>query len=96
MVRERQPRYLPPPQPVFQSYMGMGTTLVVAIIRDNTAYIAHAGDSRAYHYSSPPDTLPSGDGFLRRITNDHTRGDQLLANGVPREQIQEKQFHTLT
>jgi PPM family protein phosphatase len=78
------------------SYMGMGTTLVVAIIRDNTAYIAHAGDSRAYHYSSPPDPLPSGEGLLRRITNDHTMGDQLLANGVPREQIQEKQFHTLT
>ena len=78
------------------SYMGMGTTLVVAIIHDITAYIAHAGDSRAYHYTSPSDPQPSGVGLLRRITNDHTMGDQLLANGVPREQIQEKQFHTLT
>ena len=33
---------------------------------------------------------------MRRITNDHSMGDQLLANGIPREQIAEKQFHNLT
>lgn len=78
------------------SFMGMGTTLVVAVLREHTAYIAHAGDSRAYHYSPPPGPFPSGERVLRHITNDHTMGDQMLANGVPREQIQEKQFHTLT
>jgi protein phosphatase len=124
------------------SFMGMGTTLVVAVVRKNMAYIAHAGDSRVYHFQTqphPPPNLPfmpqrvlerggikkpqfakgdlggfavnltnqippgpplqsgvTGNGRLLRITNDHTMGDQLLANGIPREQIQEKQFHNLT
>lgn len=81
--------------------MGMGTTLVIAIVRENTAYIAHAGDSRAYLFQAvphPPPSLPleRGGAKLYRITNDHTMGDQLLANGIPRDQIPEKQFHTLT
>ena len=33
---------------------------------------------------------------MKQITNDHTMGDQLLAVGVPKEQIPEKKFHTLT
>ena len=31
---------------------GMGTTVVAVIIIKGVAYIAHAGDSRAYHYSN--------------------------------------------
>lgn len=81
--------------------MGMGTTLVVAIVRADSAYIAHAGDSRAYHFQAQthphPDPPLEREGTrLRQITKDHTMGDQLLAHGVPREQIQVKQFHTLT
>lgn len=82
------------------SYLGMGTTLVAAIVRNNIAFIAHLGDSRAYHYQFGQRPLfeenaPSCS-KLHQITNDHTMGDQLLAHGVPREQISEKKFHTLT
>lgn len=70
------------------SFMGMGTTLVIVVVRESTAYVAHAGDSRCYHFSSSR--------HLKQITKDHTMGDQLLAHGIPREQIQEKQFHNLT
>ncbi len=85
------------------SYLGMGTTLVVAILRENTAFITHAGDSRAYHFRleshQHPDTLPESEEIvykLQQITTDHTMGDQLLALGIPKEQISEKKFHTLT
>ena len=70
------------------SFMGMGTTLVIVIIKESMAYVAHAGDSRCYHFSFSR--------RLKQITNDHTMGDQLLAHGIPREQILEKQFHNLT
>ena len=70
------------------SFMGMGTTLVIVVVRESTAYVAHAGDSRCYHFSSSR--------HLKQITKDHTMGDQLLAHGIPREQISEKQFHNLT
>jgi protein phosphatase len=69
------------------SLMGMGTTLVEVVVRDNKAFTCHAGDSRAYHYR---DTL-------QRITRDHTMGDHMLENNIlPRERIPEKQWHTLT
>jgi len=42
---------------------GMGTTIVAAIITPQAAYIAHAGDSRAYLYSN---------GALLQLTKDHS------------------------
>ena len=69
------------------SLMGMGTTLVEVVVRNNKAVICHAGDSRAYLYRNT----------LQRLTRDHTMGDHLLENNVlPRERIPEKQWHTLT
>jgi len=69
------------------SLMGMGTTLVEIIVRNDKAFICHAGDSRAYLYHNT----------LQRLTRDHTMGDQLLENNIlPRERIPEKQWHTLT
>lgn len=51
---------------------GMGTTVVCAIVRDNQAYIAHAGDSRAYVIS---------DGNIRQVTTDHSMVQDLLSRG---------------
>ncbi|NLA73669.1 MAG: Stp1/IreP family PP2C-type Ser/Thr phosphatase [Clostridiales bacterium] len=52
---------------------GMGTTVVTAIIKNDTAYIAHAGDSRAY--------LINKDGLMR-LTHDHSIVQQLVDSGT--------------
>jgi protein phosphatase len=53
------------------SYLtGMGTTLVCAVVSDNTVFWAHSGDSRLY--------LLHGD-HLTRITRDQTLADFLAA-----------------
>jgi protein phosphatase len=83
------------------SFAKMGTTLVVAVLREKMAYIAHAGDSRCYLFQNEPkphtaSSLKRDGNKLRRLTNDHTVGYQRLASGVPIEQIQKKNFHTLT
>ena len=82
-------------------YMKMGTTLVVAVVRDNNAYIVNAGDSRCYLFQNDPPPHPEplldGEGYkLQRLTHDHTVGYQLLARGVSIGEIPKKQFHTLT
>jgi len=84
-----------------QSFTRMGTTLVIAVVRDNKAYIVHAGDSRCYLFKNAPPpspgVFPEDEGkSLFRITNDHTVGVHLLASGVAIGQIPKKKFHTLT
>jgi serine/threonine protein phosphatase PrpC len=79
----------------------MGTTLVLAVLRENMAYIVSAGDSRCYLFQNEPpphlDPLLDLEGCkLKRLTHDHTVGDQLLARGVSIGEIPKKQFHTLT
>jgi len=67
--------------------MGMGTTFVEMIIKDEKAYICHVGDSRAYH-------LQNG---IRQITKDHTVGDYLVEHGLmKREEVPSQKWHTLT
>lgn len=85
------------------SYTRMGTTLVIAVLRENKAYIVHAGDSRCYLFQGGSDptfsslkVLESGENNLQRLTNDHTVGELLLANGTSIDQIPKKQFNTLT
>lgn len=54
----------------------MGSTLVMAVVMDNTAFIAHVGDSRAYRVDR--------DGDLERLTLDHSLVEQLvLAGQIP-------------
>lgn len=55
-----------------EKYEGMGTTVVAALITDTFAYIAHAGDSRAYKIS---------DGALTQLTRDHSVVQRMVENG---------------
>lgn len=52
---------------------GMGTTLVTALYRDGTLYIANVGDSRAYLFSQ---------GELWQITEDHSLLNEQLRAGL--------------
>lgn len=51
---------------------GMGTTVVCAIVRGDYAFVAHAGDSRAYVASCDS---------IRQITTDHSLVQDLLDRG---------------
>lgn len=61
-----------------ESFSGMGTTLVVAVVYKNEAIIANVGDSRCY--------LLNEDGFTK-ITTDHSVVEELLnANLITKEE----------
>jgi protein phosphatase len=55
-----------------ESYEGMGTTAVVALVANSFVYIVHAGDSRAYKIS---------DGELIQLTRDHSVVQNMLEKG---------------
>jgi len=57
--------------------LAMGTTLVMAIVRNDKAQIIHAGDSRAYHISNRN---------ISRLTIDHSVVQELLMSGSINEQ----------
>lgn len=53
-------------------YTGMGTTVVLAVVQPDCAYIAHVGDSRLYQLR--------GDQFFQ-VTRDHSRVQEMLDEG---------------
>ena len=56
---------------------GMGTTMVLAYVRENKIYIANVGDSRAYLYRKP---------FLWQITEDHSLINEQIRLGMMTEE----------
>lgn len=68
---------------------GMGTTIVVAVVRKNKLTIAHVGDSRAYLLR---------DGKLLRLTEDHTKVQDQIRNGMLtiEESVKSPLRHVLT
>lgn len=53
-------------------YAGMGTTLTAALFIDDTVFIGHVGDSRAYLIAN---------GAITQLTNDHSIVGELLRSG---------------
>jgi len=70
------------------SLMGMGTTLIAMLVRKDSAYICHAGDSRAY--------LMRKD-IIKQITRDQTWGNYLIdQKNMAREKVPPQSWHILT
>lgn len=53
-------------------FKGMGTTIVLCIVIDGFAYVAHIGDSRLYMLQN---------GRLTQVTRDHSRVQELFEQG---------------
>lgn len=68
---------------------GMGTTAVLTVIKNDMAYIAHVGDSRAYHIKNTE---------IKQITKDHTMVQYLIENGeiTPEEAKDHPKKHLIT
>lgn len=60
-----------------EDFAGMGTTIVVAVIEEQTMYVMNIGDSRLYVI---------GDEIVQ-ITMDHSYVEELIRNGVDKELV---------
>jgi len=60
-----------------EELLNMGTTIVVALVKDNSLYILNVGDSRAYFLNQY--------GF-RQLSKDHSLVNDLLSNGTITEE----------
>ncbi len=54
------------------SLAGMGTTMVMALVQNGTAYFANVGDSRGYHVKN---------GSITQVTKDHSAVQELVDSG---------------
>ena len=70
-------------------WRGMGTTLTMAIASGRRLFVAHAGDSRCYLYSSST---------LRQLTTDHTIAAEMARSGLisPSERDRHPWRHVVT
>ena len=66
-----------------EEYSNMGSTFIACCIDNNSAYIAHVGDSRLYLYR---------DGGLNQITNDHSLVAEMVRAGRMTEEEAETDF----
>jgi protein phosphatase len=60
-----------------ESLAGMGTTIVLALVTEEAAYVASVGDSPAYLYSAE-----AGKPCLLQITHDHSVVQELVDGGT--------------
>lgn len=72
-----------------RAYAGMGTTLVGALLRENTLWVVNVGDSRAYHITKEA---------IQRITRDHSVVEDLVRKGeiTPEEARRHPQKNLIT
>lgn len=56
---------------------GMGSTCAVLVLKDDQAFVAHAGDSRIYLLR---------EGRILQLTHDHTRAQRMLDDGLITEE----------
>lgn len=71
------------------NYVGMGTTIVAALVKNNTAYIVHVGDSRAYLITMDE---------IKQITKDHSIVQSLLESAeiTPEQAISHPRKNVIT
>ncbi|CAN5534825.1 N/A [soil metagenome] len=65
-----------------EKFLGMGTTVVVLVIRDGIGYSAHVGDSRLYRMRG---------GVMERLTVDHSQVMEMVELGII--SMEEAQHH---
>ena len=72
-----------------QEYSRMGTTCTVALIKDDLAFVAHVGDSRAYLFNNSS---------FKQITTDHSYVQELVNAGqiTPQQAKDHPERHKIT
>ena len=64
-------------------YAGMGTTIVVALVRDGRLSVAHVGDSRLYLFGPPLRQLTRDDSWMAEVLAADSRTDRVLLQHHP-------------